>query len=126
MVKPDGEHLPRRQHWAWRTRWQSCAISWGVDVWEVITSGRPVSPSDTCRLLIPAPVSGGHCIPVDPLYLSWKMKTAALQLTVYSTCQLRLNAYMPHYVMDKITNGLNDDGQSRVRWRKGGGSWCGL
>jgi UDP-N-acetyl-D-glucosamine dehydrogenase len=81
----------------------------GVDVWEVIKAA--TSKPFGFMPFYPGPGVGGHCIPVDPLYLSWKMKTLHYNAQ-YIQLASEMNAYMPHYVMDKITNALNDDGKA--------------
>ncbi len=81
----------------------------GVDVWEVIKAA--TSKPFGYMPFYPGPGVGGHCIPVDPLYLSWKMKTLHYN-SRYIQLASEMNAYMPHYVMDKITNALNDDGKA--------------
>lgn len=80
-----------------------------VDVWEVIKAA--TSKPFGYMPFYPGPGVGGHCIPVDPLYLSWKMKTLHYN-SKYIQLASEMNAYMPHFVMDKITDGLNDDGKS--------------
>ena len=81
----------------------------GVDVWEVIKAA--TSKPFGYMPFYPGPGVGGHCIPVDPLYLSWKMKTLHYN-SRYIQLASEMNAYMPQYVMDKITNALNDDGKA--------------
>ena len=59
----------------------------------------------------PGPGLGGHCIPVDPHYLSWKLKT--LNYTArFIELASEINTSMPLYVLDKIMNGLNDEGKA--------------
>ncbi len=59
----------------------------------------------------PGPGLGGHCIPVDPHYLSWKLKT--LNYTArFIELASEINTSMPLYVVEKITNALNDDSKS--------------
>jgi UDP-N-acetyl-D-glucosamine dehydrogenase len=81
----------------------------GVDVWEVIQAA--TSKPFGFMPFYPGPGVGGHCIPVDPLYLSWKMKTLHYNARFIQLAS-EMNAAMPHYVMDKITNALNDDGKA--------------
>jgi UDP-N-acetyl-D-glucosamine dehydrogenase len=81
----------------------------GVDVWEVINAA--TSKPFGYMPFYPGPGVGGHCIPVDPLYLSWKMKTLHYN-SKYIQLASEINSSMPHYVMDKITNALNDDGKA--------------
>ncbi|MBA2565714.1 MAG: nucleotide sugar dehydrogenase [Gemmatimonadetes bacterium] len=78
----------------------------GLDVWEVIdaASTKPYG----FMTFYPGPGLGGHCIPVDPHYLSWKLK-----LLNYNARFIELagevNASMPEYVVEKITLALNED-----------------
>ncbi|MBZ0279822.1 MAG: nucleotide sugar dehydrogenase [Anaerolineae bacterium] len=80
-----------------------------IDVWEVIraASSKPFG----FMPFYPGPGLGGHCIPVDPHYLSWKLKT--LNYTArFIELASEINTSMPMYVMDKITDALNDDGKA--------------
>jgi len=55
----------------------------------------------------PGPGLGGHCIPIDPHYLSWKLKT--LNYTArFIELASEINGQMPHYVVDKVVDALND------------------
>jgi len=81
----------------------------GIDVWEVIraASTKPFG----FMPFYPGPGLGGHCIPVDPHYLSWKLKT--LNYTArFIELASEVNTSMPHYVVDKVTQGLNDECKS--------------
>ncbi len=81
----------------------------GIDVWEVIraASTKPFG----FMAFYPGPGLGGHCIPVDPHYLSWKLKT--LNYTArFIELASEVNTSMPLYVVDKITDALNDDSKS--------------
>ena len=80
-----------------------------VDVWEVIDAA--ASKPFGFMPFYPGPGLGGHCIPVDPHYLSWKLKT--LNYTArFIELASEVNTSMPLYVMDKITDGLNDEGKA--------------
>ncbi len=62
----------------------------------------------------PGPGLGGHCIPIDPLYLSWKMKT--LNYTArFIELASEINTSMPIYVVNKVATALNDDVKSIKR-----------
>jgi len=77
-----------------------------VDVWEVIEAAN--SKPFGFMPFYPGPGLGGHCIPIDPLYLSWKLK--ALNYTArFIELASEINTSMPLYVVDKITEALNDD-----------------
>ncbi len=80
-----------------------------IDVWEVIQAA--TSKPFGFMPFYPGPGVGGHCIPVDPLYLSWKMKSLHYN-SRYIQLASEMNAYMPEYVMNKITDALNDDGKA--------------
>src|SRR5260221_13694288 len=76
-----------------------------IDVWEVIDAAA-TKPFGFMRFL-PGPGLGGHCIPVDPHYLSWKLKT--LDYTArFIELAAEVNSSMPHYVVNKIAEALNE------------------
>lgn len=77
----------------------------GLDVWEVIDAAA-TKPFGFMPFW-PGPGLGGHCIPVDPHYLAWKLKT--LDYTArFIELAGEVNASMPHYVVDKVTDALNE------------------
>ena len=76
-----------------------------VDVWEVIQAA--ASKPFGYMPFYPGPGLGGHCIPVDPHYLSWKLKTLNYNARFIELAS-EINTSMPFYVLDKITAGLND------------------
>jgi UDP-N-acetyl-D-glucosamine dehydrogenase len=55
----------------------------------------------------PGPGLGGHCIPIDPFYLSWKTKQSGIEARFIELAGY-INGHMPHFVVDKIQNALND------------------
>ena len=59
----------------------------------------------------PGPGLGGHCIPIDPFYLSWKTKQAGIEARFIELAGY-INGQMPHFVVEKIQNALNDRGKS--------------
>jgi UDP-N-acetyl-D-glucosamine dehydrogenase len=80
-----------------------------IDVWEVIqaASTKPFGFMPH----YPGPGLGGHCIPIDPLYLSWKLKT--LNYTArFIELASEINTSMPLYVVDKVIHALNDDSKA--------------
>src|SRR5438270_2448701 len=80
-----------------------------INVWEVIDAAA-TKPFGFMRFL-PGPGLGGHCIPVDPHYLSWKLKT--LDYTArFIELAAEINSSMPHYVVNKINEALNDQKRS--------------
>jgi UDP-N-acetyl-D-glucosamine dehydrogenase len=76
----------------------------GVDVWEVVDAAK-TKPFGFMPFY-PGPGLGGHCIPVDPLYLSWKVKQHGFEPRFIELAGY-LNASMPHAVVDKIASALN-------------------
>jgi UDP-N-acetyl-D-glucosamine dehydrogenase len=77
----------------------------GIDVWEVIDAAA-TKPFGFMRFT-PGPGLGGHCIPIDPLYLSWKLR--ALNYTArFIDLASEINTGMPRYVVNKIQDALND------------------
>src|SRR6478609_7411068 len=58
----------------------------------------------------PGPGLGGHCIPIDPFYLSWKTKQAGIEARFIELAGY-INGQMPHFVVDKVKNALNDAGK---------------
>ncbi len=80
-----------------------------IDVWEVIDAAA-TKPFGFMRFL-PGPGLGGHCIPVDPHYLSWKLKTLDYRAR-FIELAAEINSGMPHYVVDKISEALNEQRRS--------------
>ncbi len=78
----------------------------GLDTWEVIDAAA-TKPFGFMRFY-PGPGLGGHCIPVDPLYLQWKMKTLKYE-TRFIALADEINSHMPHLVVEKTADALNDD-----------------
>jgi UDP-N-acetyl-D-glucosamine dehydrogenase len=77
----------------------------GVDVWEVIDAA--ASKPFGFMPFYPGPGLGGHCIPIDPLYLSWKLKTLNYRARFIELAG-EINSAMPEYVLERITDALND------------------
>ncbi len=76
-----------------------------LDVWEIINAAK-TKPFGFMPFY-PGPGIGGHCIPLDPLYLSWKARQHGFEAR-FIELAAEINAYMPHYVVDKITSILNE------------------
>jgi len=76
----------------------------GVDVWEVIEAAA-TKPFGFMKFT-PGPGLGGHCIPVDPHYLSWKMRTLNYK-TRFIDLASEINAEMPNFVVGKVREVLN-------------------
>ena len=80
----------------------------GVDVWEVIDAAA-TKPFGFMKFT-PGPGLGGHCIPIDPLYLSWKMKTFNYNARFIELAS-EINTNMPRYVVSRVMEALNDRGK---------------
>ncbi len=76
----------------------------GVDVWEVIDAAA-TKPFGFMKFQ-PGPGLGGHCIPIDPHYLSWKMRTLNYK-TRFIELASEINAEMPMFVVGKVRQALN-------------------
>ncbi|PIP71753.1 MAG: UDP-N-acetyl-D-glucosamine dehydrogenase [Nitrospinae bacterium CG22_combo_CG10-13_8_21_14_all_47_10] len=83
----------------------------GIDVWEIIeaSSTKPFG----FMPFYPGPGLGGHCIPIDPFYLTWKAKQFGVA-TRFIELAGEVNISMPHYVMQKILFALNQVGKKVV------------
>ena len=81
----------------------------GVNVWEVIDAAA-TKPFGFMRFT-PGPGIGGHCIPLDPHYLAWKMRTLNYK-TRFIDLASEINSEMPEYVVRKVATALNDDERS--------------
>jgi len=81
----------------------------GVDVWEVIDAA--ASKPFGFMKFTPGPGLGGHCIPIDPLYLSWKMKALNYNAKFIELAS-EINTNMPRYVVSRILEGMNDRGKT--------------
>jgi len=75
-----------------------------IDVWEVIDAA--ATKPFGFMPFYPGPGLGGHCIPIDPHYLSWKLKTLNYNARFIELAG-EVNSYMPQFVVDKIIDGLN-------------------
>ncbi len=78
----------------------------GIDVWEVIDAA--ATKPFGFMPFYPGPGLGGHCIPVDPFYLSWKAKSIGFEARFIELAGT-VNAYMPYHVVNKITDALNHE-----------------
>jgi UDP-N-acetyl-D-glucosamine dehydrogenase len=77
----------------------------GVDVWEVIEAA--ATKPFGFMAFYPGPGLGGHCIPVDPHYLSWKLKTLNYRARFIELAG-EINSEMPEYVVRRVADALND------------------
>ena len=94
----------------------------GVDVWEVIEAAA-TKPFGFMKFL-PGPGLGGHCIPIDPHYLAWKMRGLNYK-TRFIDLAGELNTEMPLFWVRKVSEALNEPGQGGAR-RHGAGPRRGL
>jgi len=76
----------------------------GIDVWEVIDAAK-TKPFGFMPFY-PGPGIGGHCIPLDPFYLSWKAKQFGFEARFIELAGV-INGQMPHFVVGKIIDALN-------------------
>ncbi len=78
----------------------------GIDVWEVIEAAK--TKPFGFQAFYPGPGLGGHCIPIDPFYLSWKAKEFGVE-TKFIELAGKINTQMPYYVVQKTIEVLNDN-----------------
>lgn len=76
----------------------------GIDIWETIDAAN-TKPFGFMKFT-PGPGIGGHCIPLDPMYLSWKAKSSNFFSRFIETAQ-EINKHMPEYVYNKVSYALN-------------------
>ena len=81
----------------------------GIDVWEIIDAA--ATKPYGFMPFYPGPGLGGHCIPVDPHYLEWKMRSIGYNARFIRLAS-EMNQSMPEYVLDKIAHALNDECKS--------------
>src|SRR5450631_3539013 len=77
----------------------------GINVWEVIDAA--ATKPFGFMPFYPGPGLGGHCIPIDPFYLSWKTKQSGIEARFIELAGY-INGNMPHFVVEKIQGALND------------------
>lgn len=81
----------------------------GVDVWEVIDAAA-TKPFGFMKFT-PGPGLGGHCIPIDPLYLSWKLKSLNYNARFIELAS-EINTNMPRFAVSKVQDALNEHGKA--------------
>jgi UDP-N-acetyl-D-glucosamine dehydrogenase len=81
----------------------------GIDVWEVIDAAK--TKPFGFQAFYPGPGLGGHCIPVDPFYLTWVARQYGFN-TRFIELAGEVNTGMPEFVVNKITDALNDRGRA--------------
>ena len=80
----------------------------GIDIWEVVEAA--ATKPFGFQPFYPGPGLGGHCIPIDPFYLTWKAKEAGMP-TRFIELAGEINQKMPEIVVDRVASALNDDGK---------------
>ena len=80
-----------------------------IDVWEVIEAAK--TKPFGFQAFYPGPGLGGHCIPIDPFYLTWKAKEYDMN-TRFIELAGEINTYMPYYVVERTTEALNKNKKS--------------
>ena len=80
----------------------------GIDAFEVIRAA--ATKPFGFMPFFPGPGLGGHCIPIDPLYLSWKLRELKFQAKFIELAD-NVNSGMPEYVVQRIADALNDEGK---------------
>ncbi|MGA2715806.1 MAG: nucleotide sugar dehydrogenase [Bryobacteraceae bacterium] len=81
----------------------------GINVWEVIEAA--ATKPFGFMPFYPGPGLGGHCIPIDPFYLSWKSKQSGIEARFIELAGY-INGQMPHFAVAKVQNALNDVGKA--------------
>lgn len=80
----------------------------GLDVWEVIDAAK--TKPFGFQAFYPGPGLGGHCIPIDPFYLSWLARKHGLT-TRFIEVAGEINTHMPQYVVQRVAEALNEEGK---------------
>ena len=81
----------------------------GLSVWEVVDAA--ATKPFGFMPFYPGPGLGGHCIPIDPFYLSWKVKEVGFEARFIELAG-QVNGAMPHHVADKVADALNSHSKS--------------
>ena len=81
----------------------------GIDIWEVIAAAK--TKPFGFQAFYPGPGLGGHCIPIDPFYLTWLARKHGLN-TRFIELAGEINTAMPRYVVERVAEALNDEGKA--------------
>jgi UDP-N-acetyl-D-glucosamine dehydrogenase len=81
----------------------------GIDIWEVIAAAK--TKPFGFQAFHPGPGLGGHCIPIDPFYLTWAARRVGVS-TRFIELSGEVNAAMPRYVVNRVAEALNEDGKA--------------
>ena len=84
----------------------------GINVWEVIDAA--ATKPFGFMPFYPGPGLGGHCIPIDPYYLSWKAKQSGIEARFIELAG-QINGDMPHFAVQKVQNAMNDIAAKAVK-----------
>jgi UDP-N-acetyl-D-glucosamine dehydrogenase len=79
----------------------------GIDIWEVVEAAK--TKPFGFQAFYPGPGLGGHCIPIDPFYLTWKAREYGFD-TKFIELAGQINAYMPYYVVQRTIDALDARG----------------
>lgn len=82
----------------------------GIDVWEMIAAAQ--TKGHSMHAWYPGPGVGGHCLPIDPMYLSWLSKTKLNMSFRFADLADDINSHMPDYVVSRLISILNDRGSA--------------
>lgn len=82
----------------------------GIDIWDAIDAAS-TKPFGYMRFT-PGPGVGGHCLPIDPSYLSWRVRQSLGEQFRFVELANDVNQHMPHHVVRRIMEGLNDKGKA--------------
>ncbi len=85
-----------------------CFERMGINIWEVINASK--TKPFGFQAFYPGPGLGGHCIPIDPFYLTWKAREFDFH-TKFIELAGEINTSMPYYVVSKVVDGLNEQGR---------------
>jgi len=88
---------------------KSLFTAMGIDVWEVIAAAK--TKPFGFQPFYPGPGLGGHCIPIDPFYLTWAARRYDLN-TRFIELAGEINTAMPQFVVERLIDALNDDGKA--------------
>ena len=91
------------------TKLKQLCMRMGIDIHEVIDAAK--TKPFGFQAFYPGPGLGGHCIPIDPFYLSWKAKEFDFN-TRFIELAGEVNSAMPYFVIDQIAAGLNEHSKS--------------
>lgn len=81
----------------------------GIDIWEVIEAAK--TKPFGFQAFYPGPGLGGHCIPIDPFYLTWKAREYDVS-TKFIELAGEINTYQPYFVIQKVIDALNDNNKT--------------